>query len=346
MEVAPSQMSDASRGWETELNAVENQLVDLFVQYLGNEPETQPEYQAVEQLHGAETNFDRTRLLLRKWRKSFVEMYKEGEASKNSAAAVKGELAQRHAIKCLHSIKQEQKMETRRVVAQFAYKALSAAWREDQRTRFCSVAQKLIEGYDYFLSFTGRNPNTHVAKLRVNREYDEFIHDVLTADKISSSKMDEDNLLATAIDALLKEQQRNGFFYPDRRGDGAIVRDKLKIGLKRSLSFVQLLDNEMFILDQDVKENFCYFEYQGAIENQLEMLFLLPYANRADLLREEERLMDLDDWYQKILKVDLRLLPPAPMLQKTSVSKIHTEIINLAEQIRTARNAAIESVTA
>ena len=105
------------------------------------------------------------------------------------------------------------------------------------------------------------------------------------------------------------------------------------LSLKHFVSFVQLLDNEMFIMSQQVGENFCYFEYQAAIANQLEMLFLLPSANRVDVLRKEDHLADLDDCYQKISKVDLRVLPPVPLLQKTIVSRLHAEITNLAEQI-------------
>ena len=309
-------MPGASPGWSDKLSSTQKQLINSYVTYLKTEPETESEYHALEQAHGTETEFNQTRLILRNWRKSFADMM---HAADVAAPPDKGERAQYNAIKCLHAIKQEQKREARCVLAHFAYEALSAGWTEDQKNRFCDVAQKLIDGYDYFLSFTGRNPNRQVAKLRVNREYIEFIRDVLTDDMISTAKMDTDNLLAMAINALLKERRCEGFFYPDRRGDSKEVQKKLQIGCKESLSFVQLLDNEMFILSQNVDENYCHFEYLRAVENKLDMLFLFPYADHRDL--EKEHLDALDGWYQKISKADLRILPPAPMSQRTNIRR-------------------------
>lgn len=327
--------------WSDKPNPTRQQLINAYVTYLKTEPETESEYRALEQAHGAETEFNWTRLILRKWRKSFADML---QAEDVTPPSLKGKTAQFNAIKCLHAIKQEQGIEARCVIAQFAFDALSAGWTDDQKNRFYDVAQKLINGYDYFLSFTGSNPNKQDAKLRVNHEYDEFIRDVLTPNTVSAAKLESDNLLAMAIYALLTEKHCNGFSYLNGRGDGAEVQTKLERGCKTSASFVQLLDNEMFIVGQNVEENYCYIEYKHAIANKLDMLFLFPYEDRKDL--EEEHSEKLDDWYQKISQADLRVLPPAPMSKSTNVAKLHQEVNNLAKQIKVAKNNVIESIPA
>ena len=142
----------------------------------------------------------------------------------------------------------------------------------------------------------------------------------------------------------MNEQGCKGFFYPDRRGDSKVVLEKLCDAAKISLTLVQLLDNEMFVAGQDVASNYCYWEYQRAIEYKMSLLFVFPYAEPQELLPVEDRQDELDEWYQCVSKADLRLLPVAPTNNLVSLGKIHSEIKKLATQIKSLRDTAIERV--
>ena len=70
----------------------------------------------------------------------------------------------------------------------------------------------------------------------------------------------------------------------------------------------------------------------------------MPYGAREELLTEDERHDELDEWYQLVSKSDLRLLPLARTSNPTNLEKIHIEIKTLAKQIKSLRDAAIERV--
>ena len=128
--------------------------------------------------------------MLRKWRGEFAKLQKSNST-------------QHQSIKALHAIKSESNRDNRGVLARFAVQTFGAQWSEGQRQRFVRVADAFSCGFDYFLSFTGRRPkDTRAAVLRVNREYAEFITEVLGADLVSKQDRSQDNLLAVAVDYL------------------------------------------------------------------------------------------------------------------------------------------------
>lgn len=307
------------------------QLIALYAKDLAVEAENTDEFRKLDAASGSITSFNRTRSLLRKYRATF-------ETMKNSST-------QTQAIACLHTIRGEAGAENRAVLRQFALDALASTWRAEQTKRFERIASALIDGYDYFLSFTGRGI-AQGARLRVNREYEAFIGIVLDATVLQKANWSEDNLLAFAIDALLRERSLKGFYYPDRRGDSAQVLAKLEDGVDRAISMVQLLDNVMFMSTPTDDQNWSYWEFKRALHCQLSLLFLFPYAKRDDLLAEADRLQDLDDWYQRVRSADLRILPVAPAYDRSNLAKINDEISALSAQIVSERNRMIESVPA
>lgn len=316
----------------TELDDALQELVRIYATDLDEEPETRADYQAIDQAYGSRDDFKRTRSVLRKHR--------------GTIAGLKATSARHQAIGCLHVIKEASSPLYRAALRQLALAAFASQWAPNQVARFGAVAAALVDGYDYFLSFTGRNPLRQQAILRVNREYEELISKVLDGKWISQANLTEDNLLAASVHALLTEKVYQGFYYPDRRGDSAQVRAKLKEACSLSLCFVQLLDNEMFAVKQTVDENYCYWEYNRALDNQLSMLFLFPYADRNQLLAASQRHEDLDEWYQKVSGADLRILPLARVTERANLAQIYQRIDDLAAQIRVERNTAIESIPA
>lgn len=313
--------------------ALENRLIDLYVRDLArdNGPETQADYLTLEGTRGKDPDFVRTRQVLSRWRAEFAKLR---------------DAAPRHqAMKCLNVIRGESSRPNRSVLGRFAVKVFDEGWSVALKDRFQQVADAFTKGYDYFLSFTGRGADEVVAGvLRVNREYAAFITEVLTPDFVATQNRAKDNLLATAIWYMLKEERCLGYFYPVRKGNGAIVTDELRDHAKISLTFVQLLDNEMFVADQDVANNFCYIEYNHAVANKLSLLFLFPYENIKELIPDDERDGGLDAWYRNVVEARKLVLPPAPVTKLDKLEAVKAEVRTLIKQLKELRYTAIESM--
>lgn len=315
----------------TELDPSVARLVEIYAKDLTEEPETRADFKALDEAHGTNDAFKRARGALRKYRPIIV--------------SIKDQHTQLQAIACLHAVKEEASPLSRAVISELALQALSAKWTAKQVERFRRITAALIGGYDYFLSFTGRNPLKARAVLRVNRDYEEFISKVLDPKLIAGADRTQDNLLANVLDALLTlDHGLRGFFDLKRRGNSAPVLLELEEACELSLSFVQLLDNEMFVVQQNVKENYCHWEYGQALLNELSVLFLFPYADRNQLLAAAARHDDLADWYATVSAASLRILPLARADDKTNLATIYNKIDELAAQIKDERNTAIESI--
>ena len=100
----------------------------------------------------------------------------------------------------------------------------------------------------------------------------------------------------------------------------------------------------MFVVQQEISENYCHWEYVHAVANELALLFVFPYANRNELIAAAQRHDDLEEWYNKVSGADLRLLPLARFNDRANLPTIYDRIDQLAAQIRIDRNTAIESI--
>lgn len=316
------------------MTAFDDALVDLFAANLESDvaPETTPAYAVLADRCGREA-LAPTRELLSIWRANFRKQ--------------RAEAAQAQVRYCLVAIGRAARLEQRRLVQALALRIFGPGWSDAQREHFEQLADVFAEGYDFFLSFTGRNPTHGQAVLRVNREYEAFIARVLTPDRRARADAASDNLLAGALHALLRADHRlTGFYYPDRQGDSADVKKKLDEGCRRSLAFVQLLDNEMLLPQDAANENYCYWEYKRAEQGGLEILFLFPYAKRDELLALEDRAEEVADWYDRVSTADLRLLPLARDSDPVKLQNMMDQIRSLAEQIRAARRERLARIPA
>lgn len=315
--------------------ALTDELIALYASYARQDaatrpnPETQPDYLALHAKYGKDPAFIALRAQLAKWLGILGDVPGYGK--------------QQQIIKCLHTLRRISA--DRSAFLAFVRVAFAAGWDDAQRAYFERCALLFSEGYDYFLSFTGRNPRKAVAVLRANREYMSFISQVLTPDRVRDARLDDENLLAEALNALLRtDHQCQGFFYLDRKGDSTVVRDKLGGACKLSLCFVQLVENEMFTVDQEIDSNYCHWEYERAIEHALLRYFLFASDDRADLIAEADTPIEFNGWYAEVSAKDLRMLPRSPAGVQSAAAKIQAEIAALAKQIKRARDAAIEGV--
>jgi hypothetical protein len=314
--------------------AFDDALVQLFATDLGSEalPETTEAYSALLALHGG-VEFAQVRELLSRWRTNFRQQLDKS--------------ARDQVIYCLNAVRRAFSPAHRALVRELARRSLGADWSAGQLAHFDALGEVFVDGHDFFLSFTGRNPSQGHAILRVNRDYEAFIARVLTHDYRAKADAARDNLLAEALNWLLRSDHRlAGFYYPDRKGDSAEVRKKLEEGCRRSLAFVQLLDNEMLLPQDDGVENYCHWEYRLAVERELEILFLFPYAKREELLPPEDRAEEVADWYARVAAADLRLLPLARDSDPARLQGIMDQVEALARQILVVRRERLARVPA
>ena len=137
------------------------------------------------------------------------------------------------------------------------------AWDHSELDHFKKYYYALNNFYDYFLSFTNRNPSPGNDNI-INRKYKHFITDVLGKTRYKEADKRKENLLAETINYLLKnaDQPLKGFFYPQKEGDSRNVKNKLSQACRESFVFIQIVQNIMFVKINDT--NYCHFEYQDA----------------------------------------------------------------------------------
>jgi len=152
------------------------------------------------------------------------------------------------------------KNKERNVYRKLILQTLAPVWETKQRDYFTKKSLTLIAAREYFLSFTSRNlgyPNQNV----INANHREFIKEAIGSNRYESADKGKENLLAAAVDHLLRSNRRlDGFFFPKHLGDNKVVEKKLLENCEQALSFVQLIHEEIFRFT-DPLQNWCFFEF-------------------------------------------------------------------------------------
>jgi hypothetical protein len=166
-------------------------------------------------------------------------------------------------------------------------------WEVAHRSYFEEKSVFMSNASDYFLSFTNRNPNKPGLNL-VNRNHQFFIIDVLGSPRYDSADRSQENLVAEAINSLLKGRGFNGFYYPKHAEDNTEVETKLRENCARALAFVQLVQEDIFRYYEG-SHNWCYFEYEVARCTGADRILFVQLDPE---IRAEGIFIDFEPWFK------------------------------------------------
>lgn len=225
----------------------------------------------------------------------------------------------------------------------YIFKAYSKNWNTEQKTYFTENAEKILTYFDYFLSFTRRNPSQGQPN-SINIHYMPFIAKYLRdSDVKNEKKLVGENLLAKALNRILTDFDLFGFFFPDHEGNNEKVIEKLEYASMHSFIFIQLLQPIMFKKREDDRENYCFIEYnlvKGNDDNRI--LFVLADRSREKFL-DCSCWYEYDEWFEHIEQKDIVVLTPAKDLNDIEVFERKIEK-NIRDKILGFRDKLFDKV--
>ena len=214
-----------------------DELVDIYASYDKlSEAEKSPEYQKLCEQH------DEKKSPFHKFRKDIAEIKRVLEEKiDREQLSEKGQISV--SLKLMQVVLKDKKEEDiLNCCRKLIIKVYSKNWSPEQLDYFEKISDKLTTTkYDYFLSFTRRNPSPDEYN-SVNRNYEYFIKDTLGKHSFKKEEIIKKNLLARSIHHLLRSRNK-GFFYPDYIGDSQLVDPKVERACKNSFLFIQLIQN-------------------------------------------------------------------------------------------------------
>ncbi|MBZ5581053.1 MAG: hypothetical protein LAQ30_02405 [Acidobacteriia bacterium] len=220
-----------------------------------------------------------------------------------------------------------------------------AGWSPEQQKYYDHAARIVRSGNYFFLSFTSRAPAGPGDK-RVNRRYWYFIRNKIQ--RATAGDRRERNLLADAIDLMLRDEFLEGFYYKRHDNDNSIVERKLRDACQSCLVFVQLVDNAMFRPPK--APNYCEFEYRHALEfiSQVEgtiehrTVFLVTEKEPQDLPDPDAVFAGYSDWLKYILSKSAVYLPPVEEYDRTAIDELKAKLAGVVAQVKQARKNLLE----
>lgn len=185
-------------------------------------------------------------------------------------------------------------------------------WTTKEMEHFKFYHNALQSYDDYFLSFTNRKIDAKKNNA-INRNYKFLIKSIITGDDYNKANQ-KDNLLAKAINNLLKERGLNGFFYPEKEGDSKDVETKLMEGCKNSFVFIQIVQNIMF--KKKDAYNYCHFEYKHVttkVKVKKDIKYVLAENSIGDLIEKKDVFFEYNLWYKDVFDKDKLTLENTPV---------------------------------
>ncbi|HWM26258.1 MAG TPA: hypothetical protein VNP98_15695 [Chthoniobacterales bacterium] len=227
----------------------------------------------------------------------------------------------------------------RNVYRELILEAMAPVWETKQRDYFKEKSLTLIAAREYFLSFTSRNlgyPNQNV----INANHREFIKEAIGSNRYESADLGKENLLAAAIDHLLRSNRRlDGFFFPKHLGDNKLVEKKLLENCEQALSFVQLIQEEIFRFTDPVR-NWCFFEFNAVSGSNKPLIFVQveEKIDGADLY------VDYGKWFTAFSARDPIKLVDTRWADRKPIESNLASIRDLGDQILQSLHAIYASV--
>ncbi|MDJ0899387.1 MAG: hypothetical protein QNJ55_11305 [Xenococcus sp. MO_188.B8] len=311
-----------------------NKLIEIFAECDIDNLEENQDYIKLCHENNRKVWFDALRARIEKIKKRL-------EITVGKQSSLKNQVIE--ALTLLNRMKTE---EEKNICYELIIKEFSNQWQQSQLDHFKKYYNALQNNYDYFLSFTDRNPTRQYGSYYLNPNYEYLTRRLLGKKFIKDHE--KVNLLARAIHYLLESRGNiKGFFYPQKEEDNQEVKAKLISACEHCFVFVQIIQNIMFADSKDSKNpNYCHFEYCHAckcLESKKRFIFLLAEKSH-DSLKDFYRNVhpDCDEWYQDILSRDKIILQHAE--KKDVMKMIKTIRKNLVEKIDKIKWEIIEDV--
>jgi hypothetical protein len=232
-----------------------------------------------------------------------------------------------------------QNLTKQEIYCDLVLRAAGPAWQNQHRTYFKEKSLVLMEAQHFFLSFTNRNsgrPNQNL----INTNHKEFIKWVIGKPKYDSADKSEENLLAEAIYQLLVKGSLKGFYFRKHKEDNTMVKEKLQKNCKQSLSFVQLVQGEMFQQNAQLPMNWCFFEYSVVKESNIPVLFVQieEDVSNANIY------IAFNKWYEEFANRASIKLTRTPFYKPTLIDENREKINGLGKQVMQALDGIYKGV--
>ncbi|MBV9169335.1 MAG: hypothetical protein JOZ81_04545 [Chloroflexi bacterium] len=288
--------------------AARDDLIDLYARLPARDVLASPEFRALAGRHVGDTAFEADRSEI-EIAKIAVETYMLPgmTAAKELRAALTMLLDYREDVK-------------HRLYYQLISRGYYDHWSIDQQAYFEYGAKKIEAGLDFFLSFTQRYPIAP-GENPVNLRYRLLIARVLGDPEYQQADRYKRNLLAESVYKLLKEQGYvDGFFFPDIQYNNSDTLAKLDEAAQGALVFIQLVQNVMFDAPQQPTPNYCWLEFQRALQlaaaekktPEDRLKFIVAERNRQTLIPSVRVPADYKSWHAHISGRDAPYLDLEP----------------------------------
>jgi hypothetical protein len=291
-------------------------LVKLYAKTPLNEVLTSAAYQELYASHGSDSGFGGERNAVEK-AKQWVDQYlliglTEREQLQKAIALLIATRRNVHQTVCYELI----------------VGGYKAGWTQAQQAYFEFAWKRIQAKFDFFFSFTTRNP-VKPGENPINRKYRWFISHVLGPDDFQKADRKEANLLAEAIHRQLLTNNSDlvSFYFPESQYDNSVTLAKLEAALSDHLVFVQLVQGIMFEKYGE-EDNYCFKEYNLAVEalkgdchKDSRVIFVLAGQNR-EAFRNKLVLPDYLDWQKHICEKDPPYLGEVEFEDQIAVKKL------------------------
>jgi len=222
-------------------------------------------------------------------------------------------------------------------------------WSLPQQQYFDRAYEHVQYEFDFFLSFTTRFEGVE-GDNPINTNFQHFIRRELTDTVYDSADRKRTNLLATVLHRLLSSPQQKGFFFRHMQGDNTIVEDKLAEGCRKSMVFVQLIQNAIFVEPKE-RKNYCFFEYEAATaahktapDLQDRIVFIFA-EDSGDLVDETLVPNRFTNWHDHVSRKDVPQLRRIPLYDEKEVEALRSQIVSKVQpKVRRAWKRLLDSV--
>ena len=308
-----------------------DKLIEIFAQCDIDDLERNQDYIKLFREYQGKVWFDHKRKIVTEIKRFLEESVEQQASSKNQI------------IEALKSLNMMNNQEEKNICYELIIKGYSNQWTENQLNHFKKYSDALQNYWSYFFSFTGRNPAPQQDNY-INIKHRFLIEHILGRYFYKRADKKKQNLLAEAINYCLKIEGNNGgtggFYYLDQPGDNRDVEEKIQEELEKCFVFIQLIQNIMFLPDQN--PNYCYSQYRYAREffpDTTNFIFLLAEESRDSLLAIRHEIpLEYYEWYSDILDRDLIILEPTENYNRKHIQnqiyKIRQNIVQKIDQIK------------